>query len=136
MTQNDPPEGQPSQRGPAVDGAEELLRAITPGAAAVWFPNGALSSAAFNHPIFSVDILSLTTITECQNRWEAGTGFVSFLCSVAQQLDFDVRHEPENANYAHANVYSGVSSNKRKGQARKLAAACQVLIPPIPPSTP
>jgi hypothetical protein len=94
---------------------------------------GRPSSAIFHHPQFSADIASLTSLVEMQARWPEGTGIVSFLCSIARQLDFDARHEPENGNNAHANVYSDVPSNKRKRQARQLAAVCQVLIQPVPP---
>ena len=48
-------------RGPAVPDDDTLHRAIPPLAAAVWFPNGVLSPAAFNYPVFSIDIARLTT---------------------------------------------------------------------------
>ena len=128
--------------GPAVPDDDTLYRAVLPLAAAVWFPNGVLSSAAFNYPVFSTDIARLTTTEQTLSRWEPGTGIVGFHCGTARGIGFDARHEPEEANDAHANVYSDFPPKERKRRARKLADSCSVIVtprtglepPPVAPS--
>lgn len=132
MTPNDPPADQLSQRGPAVDDSETLLRAITPKAAVAWLPNGVPSSAIFSHPKFSADIERLTTLQNIVDRWGGGNGVVAFNAGYARSLGFHAHHEPEEGNDAHANVYCDHSPNERKRQARKLAASCQIRVQPSP----
>lgn len=122
--------------GPPVPGEETLHRVIVPTAAAVWFPNGVLSSAAFSHPVFSTDIARLTTPEQTLSRWPTGSGIVAFNCGSARDIGFDARHEPEEGNAAHANVYSDFPTKERKRRARQLAELCTVLIPPQLPATP
>ena len=59
-------------RGPAMPDADTLHRVIVPKAAAVWFPDGVLSSAAFNYPVFSADIARLSTVEQTLARWGRG----------------------------------------------------------------
>jgi len=120
-------------RGPAVPDADTLWRVIVPAAVAVWFPNGVLSSAAFNYPEFSVDVERLTTRDQTLARWPAGSGIAAFGCGAARGIGFDARHEPEHGNDAHANVYADFPPNERKRRARQLAAACQVVVAPAGP---
>lgn len=121
-----------ADRGPPVPDDDTLHRVITPTAAAVWFPNGVLSSAAFSFPVFSVDIARLSSAEQTLSRWPAGSGIVAFDCGQARQLGFDARHEPEHGNDAHANVYNDFPANERKRRARQLAAACVVVAAPNP----
>lgn len=122
-----------ADRGPPVPDADTLHRVITPAAAAVWFPNGVLSSAALSFPVFSADIARLSPTEQTLARWPPGSGIVAFLCGQARQLGFDARHEPELGNDAHANVYNDFPANERKRRARRLAAACAVVVVPVPP---
>jgi hypothetical protein len=122
-----------ADRGTPVPDADTLHRVITPAAAAAWFPNGLLSSAAFSFPVFSVDIARLSTPEQTLARWPVGSGIVGFNCGQARQLGFDARHEPEHGNGAHANVYNDFPTNERKRRARQLAAACAVVVAPVPP---
>lgn len=117
-------------RGSVVPDGDTLFRVIVPKAAAVWFPNGALSSVAFNYPVFSVDVARLSTVAETLARWEPGSVVIQFRCGDARALGFDARLEPENGNDAHANVYCDHPPNERKRRARQLAALCTVLTPP------
>lgn len=126
----------PVPSGPPVPDDETLHRVITPTAAAVWFPNGVLSSAAFNYPVFSVDVAGFGTLAETLTRWPAGSGIAAFNCGEARQLGFDARLEPEHGNDAHANVYCGFPNNERKRRARHLAALCAILVPPARDSVP
>ena len=118
--------------GPPLESHEELYRAIT---YAYWWLAEARrpTSAAFDHPLFSVDVASRTTPLETLGRFRAGTGLVAFSCGVARQLGFDARDErdpafPENA--AHAHVYFTGSRSQRKKRARKLADACAIVVEP------
>jgi hypothetical protein len=117
-------------RGPAVPDDDTLWRVIVPAAAAVRFPNGVLSSAAFSFPVFSADIARLTTEDQALARWPTGSGIVAFDCGAARQVGFDARHEPEHGNAAHANVYSDFSNSERKRRARQLATLCRVIRAP------
>jgi hypothetical protein len=119
--------------GQPVADAETLHRVIVPAAAAVWFPNGVLSSAAFNYPVFSVDVAGLAPVANTLARWPAGSGVVGFGCGVARGLGFDARHAPENGNDAHADVHCAHPPNERKRRARQLAGLCQVVVLPGTP---
>ena len=117
-------------RGPEVDPADDLYRAIVP----EWWIEGRdppLSSAAFNSERFSVNIASLMTLEEavrhlCEVLKCPKGGLVAFNCD-AKSLGFDPRKEPDPQypnNLAHANVYSDGSSSMRKRRAKKLAECC------------
>ncbi len=121
-------------RGPAVPDADTLYRVIVPKAAAVWFPDGVLSSAAFNYPVFSADIARLSTVEQTLARWEPGSVVIAFNCGDARALGFDARLEPEQGNDSHANVYCDHPPKERKRRARQLAETCSLLAPPQPPT--
>lgn len=127
-------------RGPEVDPAEDLYRAVT--VPDWWNPSGnpPLRSAAFSWPKFSVNIASLMTpdeairhlreVLKCPNG-----GIVTFNCGDAKALGFDPRREIDPQypkNLAHANVYSDGSRSKRKTRAKQLAVRCchQILLEP------
>jgi hypothetical protein len=128
--------GAPAPHGPPVPDEDTLYRVIVPAAAAVWFPGGVLSSAAFSHPVFSADIARLTTPDQTLSRWPAGSGIVAFNCGAARAIGFDARHEPEDGNGAHANVYGPPGTKERKRHARRLADLCTVVTTPQPAATP
>lgn len=119
--------------GPPVPAEDILHRVIVPAAAAVWFPNGVLSSAAFSFPVFSADIARLSTVGQTLARWPAGSAVAAFNCGEARAIGFDARHEPEHGNDAHANVYCDGPGGERKRRARRLAAACSIVAPPADP---
>ena len=123
-------------RGPEVDGAEQLYRAIH---LREWW-NAEVTpprprSAAFNWPKFSVNIASilgekgamdhLAHVLKCPNG-----AIVAFRCGCARELGFDPRREPENDNAAHAHVYYDGSNSSRKTRAKKLANHCRTIRPP------
>jgi hypothetical protein len=120
-------------RGPQVAAVEDLYRGITTPA---WWvaEEGRPSSAAFRHPDFSTDIVSLAgSPAYTKSHLPAGSGIVQFNCGAARALDFDAREEadPENAdNHAHANVYSLHNTNQRKKAAQRLVALCTVVEAP------
>lgn len=124
-----------SSRGPSVPDEDTLYRVIVPTAAAVWFPGGVLSSAAFSHPVFSTDIARLSTPEQTASRWPAGSGIVAFNAGKARAISFDARHEPEHGNDAHANVYCDCPTRERKRLARQLAEMCVVIVAPQLPPT-
>src|ERR1041385_9280397 len=116
--------------GPPVDAAEDLFRGITTDA---WWvaEEGRPSSAAFRHPDFSTDVVSLAgTAAFTLAHLPPGSGLVQFNCGAARADNFDARLEgdPENpGNHAHANVYSLHSTSQRKKAAQRLAALCRVV---------
>jgi len=119
--------------GPRVGDHEDLYRAIT---YKYWWnaQRGRPSSAAFNYPVFSVDIASLTTPAQTLGRFCVGSGLVAFNCGEAAKLGFDARHEKDENfpnNDAHAHVYCEFPNKQRKKQARKLAETCQLVTPPV-----
>lgn len=119
----------PDSRGPEVDRAEELYRAIT--VSAWWIADRAqpVSSAAFSWPVFSANIASIMTFEDAIRHLREilkcpDGGLVAFNVGNAQDLGFDPRKEPDldyPDNRAHANVYSDGSDSKRKTRAKKLA---------------
>jgi len=124
-------------RGPEVDRAEELYRAIT--LSDWWLADPERPrprSAAFNWPCFSVNIASHTTQQKAVEHLHTVLkcpqgGIVSFNCGTAKDLGFDPRHEPEEGNEAHANVYSDGRSNERKRRAKRLAEdSCSIILEP------
>ncbi len=119
-------------RGPQVPDGDDLYRAIT---RSDWWkaPNKSPSSAAFSWPRFSADIASKTSPDKTLKHRPKGSGLVSFNCSKARAIGFDPREEldPEfPQNLAHANVYNDAGPNQRKKQAKKLAQACHLVVPP------
>jgi hypothetical protein len=123
-----------SPRGAPVPDEDALYRVIVPSAAAVWFPGGVLSSAAFSHSVFSTDIVRLTTPEQTLARWPVGSGIVTFNVGKARAIGFDARHEPEHGNNAHANVYCDCPAKERKRRARQLAEMSVVVVAPqLPP---
>ncbi len=120
-------------RGPSVDVAENLYRAIT---CSEWWKAELRqpSSAAFNYPKFSVDIASRCTVEEAlARRRKPGCGLVRFNCGAARELGFDARDEldpdfPDNET--HANVYCDFGSKRRKKRARELASHCDTIRTP------
>ena len=121
----------PLPRGPAVSGAETLLRVVPPKAAHAWMPKGVPSSALFYKPAFSAEREHLADFAELAARWAGGNGIVAFGCQAARELGFDARDEPEpfaadspEINLAHANVYCDLPDADRKRAARSLAATC------------
>ena len=117
-----------SARGPQVDAAEDLYRAIH---LSQWWNEEVTPprprSAAFNWAKFSVNVASrigeegavrhLADVLGCPHG-----AIVAFNCGVARDLAFDARHEPENDNPAHAHVYYDGSNSSRKTRAKKLAS--------------
>ena len=125
------------ERGPEVDSADELYRAVH---LPDWWNSeiNRVRSAAFNWPSFSTNIASiigeagaiehLHEVLKCPDG-----GIVGFSCGLAKQLGFDPRQEPDPnypANNAHANVYYDGSTSSRKRRAKELALACQIVRSP------
>lgn len=115
-------------RGPQVDPAEDLYRAIH---LSDWWNKKVAPprprSAAFNWPKFSVNIASLIgearAIRHLEEVLHCPDGaVVAFNCGIARNLGFDARQEldpeyPENT----ANAYFDGSNSSRKTQAKKIA---------------
>lgn len=126
----DPPTG---YQGPQVDAAEDLFRGITTDD---WWvaEEGRPSSAAFRHPDFSVDVVSLAgTSAFTLAHLPPGSGIVQFNCGAARENNFDARLEADPGNpenHAHANVYSLHSTSQRKKAAQRLAGLCTVVQEP------
>lgn len=128
-------------RGPQVDSAEDMYRAIP---IPDWWDSSAdpprPRSLAFkiSNP-FSVNIVSeigldgaIRHLRDVLNSHQGG--IVSFNCGNARTLGFDARREldvnyPENV--AHANVYYNGTNSSRKKRAKKLATEyCQTVLEP------
>jgi hypothetical protein len=124
--------------GPEVDPKEDLYRCLT--TPAWWVPEEKRpSSAAFRHPSFSADVVSMTDSPRSTlSRFAAGCGLVQFNYGNAKRLGFVARHEKDPEfpdNEAHANVYSSPHANKRKAMAQKLAQDyCTVVVEPSFPT--
>jgi hypothetical protein len=116
--------------GQQVPDTDTLHRVIVPAAAAVRFPGGVLSSAAFNFSVFSVDVARLSPVADTLTRWPAGSGLVGFGSGQARGLGFDARHAPELGNDAHADVHCTHPSGERKRRARQLAGQCRLVVSP------
>jgi hypothetical protein len=122
-----------STPGPEVADHDDVYRGITTPS---WWvaEEGRPSSAAFRHPRFSVDVVSLAGSPEhTLSHLPVGSGLVSFNCGAARQIGFVTRLErdamhPDNS--AHANVYSSPSSSKRKVMAQKLVGLCTLVREP------
>src|SRR5438093_208642 len=118
---------------PEVDPREDLYRGLT--TPAWWVAEEKRpSSAAFRHPNFSVDVVSIAGTPEhTLAHLPAGSGLVSFNCGAAKGLGFNAYLEPDPQypeNKAHANVYSSASSSKRKTMAQRLVSSCKVVREP------
>jgi len=123
----------PSAPGPQVEDKEDVFRGIPTPAWWVETENRP-SSAAFKHPDFSVDVVSLAgSHTHTLGHLPEGSGVVRFNCGDAVSLGFIIRLENDPnqpANHAHANVYNAANLSKRKKMAAKLAAKCIVVLGP------
>jgi hypothetical protein len=109
---DDPP------RGPEVPPHEDLFRCIF--LAQWWDPtDDYVSAAIFGFPKFSAFIASMTTEAAVLARFPAGSGMLMFNAGTARALGFDSRHEPEQGEESHANVYR----TKQKKQTRQLLQA-------------
>src|SRR5881397_3667910 len=86
-----------SERGPAVDARENLLRFIT--TPAFWvIAEQRPSSAAFDKPKFSVNIESLASFAEHQRQLtetlqRPNGGIIRFTCRTARDLSFQAHAE-------------------------------------------
>ena len=113
----------PPAPGPELAVDEDLYRCIT---TPTWWVDeeNRPSSAAFRHPDFSTDIVSIAgTPDYTLSRFGPGCGLVLFNYGDAKLIGFLARKEldPQHPdNLAHANVYSHPSNSKRKTMALKL----------------
>ena len=117
----------PAPPGPVVDDKEDLFRGIT--TVAWWVEEeGRPSSAAFKHPDFSVDVVSLAgSHIHTLGHLPPGSGVVQFNCGAARLIGFTTRLEPDPeqpGNHAHANVYNPEKPSQRKKMAQRLASTC------------
>ena len=124
-----------SVRGPVVDPSEDLYRFITTHSFWVVRENRPSSAAFDQPPPISLNVASLTTFEEStrQLHEEMGKplgGIISVGCGRARSLEFDARHEPENNNPAHANLYYDGSNKSRKKNARKLVEEFKIVLQP------
>jgi hypothetical protein len=94
------------------------------------------SSAAFDDPVFSVDIASRTTPDLTKARFRMVLKLVEFNCGEARAIGFDTRDEIDplfGDNVAHAHVYfldySALGRSQRKTKARQLAERCSLVAP-------
>ncbi len=113
--------------GPAIANDEDLVRIITK--ASGWLsPDGHVSSAAFNHCYYSVEIVSRTSgPDESMVRVPGACGTVHFNCGCARQEGLDARDERDEAhpdNMAHAHVYLDAPNSQRKKRAKRFIANC------------
>lgn len=91
--------------------------------------DGSISSAAFNDPLLSVDLSTLTTpdVTKKRgNNPDHVYGVSQFYVRVARSKNQIVYHDPKIGNYAH----SIVEGKKSRSMKRTLAKACQIIINP------
>jgi hypothetical protein len=105
---------------------DRLLRWLHPGQFN-WEENRP-TSAAFKDREMSVDILSMTTVSESYERaTKLGKNAVaSFSYQQAVELGLEVKHDPIEGNDAHALVLG----KKTNSIAKKLASMCQVEVYP------
>ena len=111
------PEG---KRGIPLPPDENILRVLTH---PDWWLKSKerISSAAFNYPIFSGDVESMTTEKDSLERHRQGCGLARFNVGEADKIPVESCHEPENGNDAHAHIYNDGSVKKRKRKAKDLA---------------
>jgi hypothetical protein len=119
--------------GPEVAPTEDLYRGITTPA---WWVGEERrpSSAAFRHPGFSVDVVSLAgSPGYTLGHLPEGSGLVQFNCGDARGIGANALLEPDPdqpENKAHANVYTSSSASKRKTIAQKLVSLCTLVQAP------
>lgn len=108
-------------RGPQVPADEDAYRAIL---YPQWWceAEDRPSSAAFDSPVFSVDVASRTTPQQTAARFKQVMRLVMFNCGSARELGFDTCSEADPyfpQNEAHAHVYFDAYHNHgRKGRKR------------------
>jgi hypothetical protein len=126
-------------RGPQVDAAEDLYRAITvPDWWAAEENPPRPSSAAFRKRKFSCHIASEITLASvirhlCEVLESPRGGIVSFNCGRARELSFDARRELDEQfpdNTAHAHVYYDGGGSELKRHAKRLACECRTIHKP------
>jgi hypothetical protein len=125
-----------TEPGSLIDDTEDVYRAIL---SPDWWPDGMNrpSSAAFDDPVFSVDVKSRTTPRETAARFRNVTRIAEFNCGRARGIGFETRDEldpnqPDNLAHAHVYFlgYDAFSNKERKKKARRLAEICiEVAIP-------
>ena len=105
---------------------DRLLRWLHPGQFN-WEENRP-TSAAFKDPEMSVDILSMTTVSESYERARklGKNAVASFSYQQAIELGLEVKHDPIEGNDAHALVLG----KKTNSISKKLARSCQVEVYP------
>jgi hypothetical protein len=130
------------ERGTEVAGDEALLRGIV---RPEWWnaEEQRPSTAIFSFPKFSAYQETITPDTHPIRRLPAGSdqfpdgsGVLRINCNAARLLGFDARHEPENGDEAHANVYCDLNSTQRKKRIRRLldpveTPSTSVLVTPV-----
>jgi len=128
-----------SSRGPEIPAEEYLLRAIV---RPEWWnvAENRLSSGVLSHSKFSAFVESLIppehplrSLPNGSPPFPDGAGILRFNSGEARRHDFDARHEPENDDDAHANVYCDLNSNQRKKRIRELleCATTTVAVRPV-----
>ena len=119
--------------GPEVAATEELYRGIPTSA---WWvaEENRVSSAAFRHPDFSVDVVALAgSPAYTLAHLPQGSGLVQFNCGAARDIGASALLEPDPEqpeNKAHANVYTSPVTSKRKTIAQKLVSLCTLVQAP------
>jgi hypothetical protein len=116
--------------GPEVPSHEDVYRAIL---YPIWWVEheGRPSSAAFDYPVFSVDVASRTTPQQTAAQFRDVSKIVQFNCGKARELSFDARDERDDVNPdndAHAHVcfydYHTLGGKQRKKRIRQLIEVC------------
>ena len=120
-------------RGPVVPDEEDAYRAVLHPIQWADHQNRP-STAAFDEPVFSVDIASKTNPQATVARFKMVLRLVAFNCGGARNLGFDTRDEPDANhpdNEAHAHVYfdeyDGLGKKTRKKRIRRLIEICWVV---------
>jgi len=123
-----------SSRGPEVPSEDNLLRAIV---RPEWWnaDEDRVSSGILSHRKFSAFIESrmppdhpLHALPNGSGQFPDGAGVLKFNCGEARKHEFDARHEPEDGDDAHANVYCDLNSNQRKKRIKKLLDATTTIV--------
>ena len=123
-----------TEPGSLVADTEDVYRAIL---YPHWWPDGMNrpSSAAFDDPIFSVDVKSRTTPRQTAARFRNVTRIAEFNCGQGTRIGFETRDELDPAqpdNLAHAHLYflgyDTFNEKQRKKKARQLAEICKEII--------
>ncbi|MGO9596669.1 MAG: hypothetical protein ACLP7Q_01460 [Isosphaeraceae bacterium] len=123
-----------SQTGPLLADTEDVYRAIL---YPDWWSEERKrpSSAAFDAPVFSVDVKSKTTPQQIAARFRNVTRLAEFNCGEGRALGFESRDEldpnqPDNLAHAHVYFldYHATNPSQRKKKARKLAETCKEVV--------